>query len=399
MRPPVHRRVLAPLAAVLGLLAGGADALAAAPGSGLDLWDARQPFPSSAAAPLVRGAEFFVIKRFEPEVDGYPWLHGVNLAWHRGKLYASFGHNRGKENTASEEARGRISHDGGRTWGEVFTIDAGTESDDLAVSHGVFLSHRGTLWAFHGAFHGKRERVHTRAYTLDEAGGRWRPQGVIIRDNFWPMEQPRRMADGNWILSGICAGPTTSGSVNPAAVAISRGDDFTRWDLVRIPTPPGINLWGESAVIVDGPRVTNIARYGEKAQALVALSGDFGRTWTASTPSDLPMTTSKPAAGTLSTGQRYLVCTTTADSGNRRSPLTIAVSRPGETRFSRVFTIRPAEFPAGPGESGPRAGLAYPCALEHEGKLYVGYSNSNGRAGNHNSAELAVIPLASLRVD
>ena len=62
--------------------------------------------------------------------------------------------------------------------------------------------------------------------------------------------------------------------------------------------------------------------------------------------------------------------------------------------------------PAGPGESHPKAALAYPCALEVGGFLYVGYSNSGGGAGrigtgrelwNNNSAELAVIPLDSLR--
>ena len=111
------------------------------------------------------------------------------------------------------------------------------------------------------------------------------------------------------------------------------------------------------------------------------------------------MTTSKPCAGLLSNGQRYLICTTTADSGKRRSPLTIAVSRPGEDSFSRVFVIRLAVFPGGPGESLPQSALSYPCAVEHEGKLYVGYSNSGGRRGNHNSAELAIIPLTALRVD
>ena len=52
-----------------------------------------------------------------------------------------------------------------------------------------------------------------------------------------------------------------------------------------------------------------------------------------------------------------------------------------------------------PGELSPGAGLSYPCAVEHEGKLYVGYSNSAGRHGNHNSAELAIIPLSALRVE
>ena len=66
--------------------------------------------------------------------------------------------------------------------------------------------------------------------------------------------------------------------------------------------------------------------------------------------------------------------------------------------FSKVFTIRPAVFPEGPGDSHERASLSYPCAVEHDGRLYVGYSNGGGRGGNNNSAELAVIPVAQLRI-
>ena len=50
----------------------------------------------------------------------------------------------------------------------------------------------------------------------------------------------------------------------------------------------------------------------------------------------------------------------------------------------------------GPGDVADNASLSYPYAIEHEGKLYVGYSNSGGRRGNHNSAELAVIPVREL---
>jgi hypothetical protein len=112
--------------------------------------------------------------------------------------------------------------------------------------------------------------------------------------------------------------------------------------------------------------------------------------------SNLPMATSKPAAGMLSNGQRYLVCTTAANNGGKRYPLTIAISKPGEEVFSQVFVIRHAEH-SGPGESNPKASLGYPCATEHEGKLYIGFSNSGGRAGNLNSAEMAVIPIERLR--
>ncbi|MCL4202273.1 MAG: hypothetical protein KJ000_07245 [Pirellulaceae bacterium] len=91
--------------------------------------------------------------------------------------------------------------------------------------------------------------------------------------------------------------------------------------------------------------------------------------------------------------------------GRRRSPLTIAVSRPGQRELSRVFVIRHALFPEGSGESHERAALAYPYAVEHGGRLYVGYSNSGGGVGrtgegrerwNNNSAELAIIPVSAL---
>ncbi|QOV89233.1 LamG-like jellyroll fold domain-containing protein [Humisphaera borealis] len=361
------------------------------------LWDANVKLPKAAEIPVLSGVEYRVIKANEPDKDGYVWLHGVGLGWHRGKLYASFGHNKGEENTHGEEARGRVSEDGGKTWGDPFTIGTGEAEPDLSISHGVFLSHGGRLWAFHGAFYGRMQKIHTRAFVLDETTNTWKPLGVVVDGGFWALNQPVKMADGNWIMPGIKAGAFSDTTKNPAAIAISHGDDLTKWDLVVIPAVDGLTMWGESAIVVDGPNVTNIARFGGKAQALIAVSKDYGRKWIASAPSNLPMATSKPAAGMLSTGQRYLVCTTTADSGGRRTPLTIAVSKPGESVFSRVFIIRPSIFPQGPGDVADGASLSYPCAVEHEGKLYVGYSNGGGRRGNHNSAELAVIPLEKLK--
>ena len=361
------------------------------------LWNAKVKLPKAAELPVLDGVEFQIIKANEPEKDGYIWLHGVGLGWHKGKLYASFGHNKGEENTPGEQARGRVSSDGGKTWGDTFDIGAG-DSTEHAVSHGVFLSHGGELWAFHGSFYGHsltditKSKVHTRAYRLNETTNVWEPKGTVIEGGFWALNQPVKMADGNWVMPGISVG-----NGHCAAVAISHGDDFLKWDLVVIPAVEGLTMWGESSIIVDGPNVTNIARFGSKAQALIAVSKDYGRTWIASAPSNLPMATSKPAAGMLSTGQRYLVCTTTADSGGRRTPLTIAVSKPGEPVLSQVFIIRPSIFSQGPGDVADKAPLSYPYAIEHDGKLYIGYSNGGGRRGNHNSAELAVIPIEKLQ--
>lgn len=386
-----------PLLLVLLLAPLAARSAAEAP---RPLWDASQPVPKAAGLTPLPDVRFSVIKPYEFSRDGYRFLHGVALCFHQDRLYASFGHNRGGENTDTEEARWCVSEDRGKTWSEVRTLDAGAEPG-VGVSHGAFLSHRGRLWAFQGAYRGTMEDVHTRAYTLDHRTGQWIPHGRVIGEGFWPMQEPLKMEDGNWIMAGLKVGDG-----NPAVVAISRGDDFTRWDVVPIPRDPALKMWGESTVVVNGRQVINLSRYGGEARALVAVSEDYGRTWTPSQPSNLPMATSKPYAGTLSDGRRYLVCTTTADSGSRRSPLTLAVTRPGESLFSKIYRIRPAEFPEGPGESHPRAALSYPYAVEHAGHLYIGYSNSGGGAGrvgtgrelwNNNSAELAIIPLTSLR--
>ncbi|MFZ2655028.1 MAG: exo-alpha-sialidase [Victivallales bacterium] len=347
--------------------------------------------------PVLRDVEFSVIKKWEPEADGYDWLHGVALAWHKDKLYASFGLNKGGENSKGELAAGLVSGDGGRTWGEPFKIAVPRE-DNLGISHGVFLSHKGDLRAFMGAFHGVRGRVHARAYLLDEKSKEWIDRGIIVNDGFWPLQEPQKMADGNWIMSGIRCVDTYGHPDNCAAVAISKGDDFTRWKMIVIPlAAPVERMWAESNVFLDGPRVINIARYEQwNPHALAAASDDFGLSWTPSCHSNMPMTSSKPCTGTLSTGQHYLINTTTADCDTKRFPLTIAVTRPGEAVFSEVFVIRHAESPGGPGESNPQAALSYPYAVEHEGKLYAGYSNSGGRGGNRNSAELAIIPVSSL---
>ena len=357
--------------------------------------------PATAEAPELTDVWCSVIKPYAFTDDGYRFLHGVALCWHHGRLYASFGHNKSPENTGGEQARGCVSDDGGKTWGEIFTIDAGDPAANLSVSHGVFLSHGDELYAFHGCFYGSMQRVHTRAYRLSDGDTSWEPLGVVVDGGFWPMQEPQQLANGNWIMAGFRVG-----GGNPAAVAISDGDDLLSWQLIPLPKEVD-GMWGESTVLLDQQQtaVTNIARWGERPLALTAHSGDSGLSWSASQPSNLPMVTSKPYAGRLSTGEPYLIATTTADSGKRRSPLTIAIGLPGGNSFEQVFVIRHAEHD-GPGESHPKASLAYPYAIEHDGRLYVGYSNNGGLVGrvgqgrelaNNNSAELAVIPLASLR--
>lgn len=363
--------------------------------------------PNSEDLTVLKRAKFRVIKKYEPQVDGYRFLHGVAIVRYHNQWVASFGHNKGPENTGSEEAQS-MSSKNGKHWGSLTNID--NPEGDLAVSHGVFFKNRDTLWSFNGCFYGTLGKTHTRAYIWQEKDKKWKAMGVVAENGFWPLQEPIQMDNGQWIMAGA-----SLGDGNPPGVAICKDGDFTRWEVKRIPS--SVKVWGESSVIVDGSRILLISRSAGNTPkfeglshplAWVSVSNDYGNTWSELQPSNLPMAASKPYAGILSNGQRYLIGTTTENSGNARHPLTIAVSRPGENTFSKIYVIRRAVH-EGPGESDPEAGLAYPYAVEHKGKLWVVYSNSGGGKGrvgeagramwNNNSAELAIIPIRDLRAE
>lgn len=350
------------------------------------LWTGGE-IPNSKDLPLLKGVEFRVVKKYEPQVDGYQWLHGAAIVRHKDQWVASFGHNRGHENTGTELAQSRFSRDGGNTWGDMVLIDS--TAGDIGISHGVFMSQNDTLWAFQGAFYKNRQLVHMRAYHYDEARNTWIPKkGIAAECGFWPLQEPQQMNNGHWIMAGASIGGN-----NPPAVAICKNGNFSRWEIVKIPTPE-IRGWGESSVIIDGSRILLISRAPEPF-AWVSVSNDYGETWSKLQPSNLPMAGSKPYTGTLSNGTRYLIGTMTADAKHARHPLTIAVSRKGENTFTKIYAIRHAVH-NGPGESHPNAALCYPYAVEYKGALWVVYSNGGDRRGNRNSMELAIIPIKEL---
>lgn len=342
------------------------------------LWTGAGPVPKAAELPFAEAVQIHDIAppTREPESNGRIWRKGADVIWHKGVLHASFGWN-DKFDTQGENSPGEscvwlTSNDGGKTWSDLRFIACGDEKG--GISHGVFLSHAGRLWSFNGAFTGKFGKVRTLAFVLNEESGEWEPKGEVVGAGFWALQKPMKLPDGNWLMSGARVG-----GPHPAAVAISHGEDLLKWDLVVIPEAPG-KMWGESSVIRDGDRLLNIARYGADYVALAAVSADWGRTWTPSTPSNLPMTTSRPYTGRLSSGQPYLVCTSAADVTNRRNPLTIAVGTPGAATFSRIFKLDDV------------GSMMYPGCDEHDGKLTIGYTRGF-------SPQLAFVPVSSLAVD
>ena len=343
------------------------------------LWKDDNP-PSKKDVPFVKGVELYTVHDGEAAKDAYWWLKGASIHPFKGTLFASFGHNDDhQENTYKEVLRGRRSTDGGKTWSPIETIGAGLENE--ANSHAVYYERDGQLWLLAPRFSGRGGKwlgkLETEAFLLDEKTGKWESKGIVCDDN-WPMTPPVRMQNGDWIMGGLDKN-------FHASVAISKQGDPLHWEKVAIPRASG-QIYSETSVLVDGDEVVAIMRNETKPMAAVSISRDCGKTWSVAGPSNLPMAVAQPFAGMLSDGRRFLV----HNQGNRDT-LLIALSEPGEKYFSKLLRIADHTKSGNP----PRKvhSLAYPYAVEHEGKLYVIY---HARGGHKFNAHLAVLPIENL---
>ena len=305
-------------------------------------------------------------------------------------LYAGWAnHPLFEANVKDEVLRGRQSSDGGLTWGPVKTWAAPPLLGGESYNHPVLSVHQGKLWGFFTRW--EREQPRTEIFTLDETAQTWQPRQAHI-PGFLPFTPPRKMRDGNWIIGG-------EKHWYEAAVAISHGDDFTRWDVVQIPRPDEIALlFPETTLFERGDTLVAICRPKNAKTAPAAESKDCGRTWTPLRLSNFPLAASKPLCGRLSTGQQYLI-TDNLEQG--RALLSIAVTAPGGDLFCRIWKIRHQQTPlrrllGSPDGKKTHVGgnteWSYPAAIEHDGKLYVIYTQ-----GKEDCA-LSIIPLTALAV-
>lgn len=137
----------------------------------------------------------------------------------------------------------------------------------------------------------------------------------------------------------------------------------------------------ESTVWVDGAHVTAVVR-----GRLVFTSQDYGRTWSGPFRHNLPAEDSKPFALKVSTGQRCLLWNYPEAPGTSRRLLTIAVSRPGEKELSSMWKIRHGDLD----RLNVRPEWSYPCAVEHNGFLYIIYTSEKRHS------VMTIVPLSSI---
>ena len=371
---------------VLAVLWGATARVADGSGEPYPLWDANTPLPAAESLRRPAGATDVMVQR--AGADRYHFLHDSAIVAHKGVLFAAWYNCPRGEMQGESLIRGRRSQDGGRTWSKVEVIAADRHKRGILYVPVAFLSWRGRLYAFVTNMKGGPDRVHQcEVFLLDEKTQAWTSRGFVA-GAFLPNCSPKRMDDGNFLMAGRMADRPGRKPMIPA-VAISRGERLTEpWSLVRL-LPAGRLDNGrtircpETTAIVEGKLVTALVRR-EKRNSLVFFSRDEGRTWSAPSEHNLPMASSKIYAGTLSTGQRYVLCN--LPSRVRRNLLVIAVSRPGQKAFSRMWKVRHGYCQAL--QAGPE--WSYPCAVESEGKLHVVYTSQK------NHCVMTTIPLSSL---
>lgn len=319
--------------------------------------------------------------------DGYGFLHDSAIIAHKGILFAAWYNCPKGEIVGESLIRGRRSSDGGETWSDVEVIAADRDGKGVFYVPVQFLSTGDDLFAYVSTMTGHDLVVSCEVFKLGASGALsdWVPCGTIA-PLFLPNAPPMRAADGTFLMAGRCA--ARAGEL-PTIPAVARSKvPLGDWEVVRLQPegvlPDGQSLkYPETTLIVEGADVTAFVR-NDHGFALVFLSTDGGRTWRGPFEQNMPLGAAKMCSGILSTGQRYIVFNTPSD--GYRDLLTIAVSGPGERKFSAVWKV--AQGYSDALGCGPE--WSYPAAVEQDGMLSIVYTSEKRHC------VMASIPVESL---
>lgn len=352
------------------------------------LWTGRKITPE--AIPLLDIATHVVVHRAQK--GHYQFLLGADIVEHKGTLFCGWGNSKKNENDSGSIMACRRSVDGGLTWKDFEVIAPGSKGKG-AHSHGAFCVQGDSLYALapfaeYKLFGDSYPNLSTELFKLDNKTDKWDSMGIVISgEQFWKTAPPRSLDNGNLIMPGIICKKQKA----EPAVAISDGGRLDKWRIIQIATPKRNKNWSEGGLLIDGNKISLIYRnsWNNLPKGQIALSDDYGESWTRGANTNIPMTPSKPCCGTLSTGQRYIIFNPV---GNYRDSLAIAVSQQGEQTFSKIWRIQHGASPLPRTKgAGKKPQWAYPSAYEFDNKLYIVY------AVGKEDCMLTIIPLSTLK--
>ncbi len=330
------------------------------------LWDITIPIPSRSDLSEPEAMQHKVIHR--AGMDRYNFLHDSAIVEYNGVLFAAW-YNCPKDEMKEESLiRGRRSYDEGKTWSDVEILASDSEKRGIMYVPVVFGKHREKLYAYVSNMTDSDIVTQCEVFLYKAQTNTWESKGYIA-PRFLPNSAPVSLPSGGYIMGGRVADAPGTKPTTPA-IALSRNGNVTEpWNIVRL-LPDGHLADGsrmrfpETALIVEPSQITAFVR-NDGGKSILFESFDEGQTWSAPQKHNLHIGASKIYAGKLSTGQRFLLYT--YPTKGYRELLVLAVSRPNECRFSRMWRIHDGyskELKAGPEWS-------YPCAIEAFGKLVI----------------------------
>jgi hypothetical protein len=360
-------------------------------------WSESVPYPKPSEIAFPEGVYHSIAHDCDMDPD-YKFLHEAAIGVLDGELFVAWYHNPEKELQGKTFQRFRTSKDQGRTWSDhAILMDRGNDEGLMYVGM-QFLTLDGTLYAFTNQEHGTERPVDCILLKWDAAARRWIEIGPVA-ERFLAMQQPLLMDTGDFAMAGSYAAKPGQVNATVPVVYISQGKDIEKpWRRVLMDTADYVNVFAETAIVVDGANVLGVTRLEKDPFPNFCESNDYGETWHAVPNTTFAASHSKFAGGTLSTGCRYIIYNlphfdrdadgriVTEGMDRGRHTLVIAIAKPGETAFSRIWKVSDVT------QSTKQVRSHYPCAVEDDGMLYVAYTGEHGRR----NCGVTAISVASL---
>ena len=322
--------------------------------------------------PEIPGTETFPL--VYPD-DQYKFLHETAIIVYHGTIFCSWYNNPTNELSGFTPIRSCRSKDGGKTWSKVETI-ASDPSGKLLYCPPVYGICDDKLYMLMNTMVSADHMHSLEFYLYDEKTETFN----LIRSEKLPFKlntNVYHLENGKLLLPGRIA-EQDSFPATPAVLISDSGKIDAEWRLVYVQKdellPGGLNLiHPEQSAIIQQETITLFCRNCRSAVPLMFRSKDYGETWSPPMCHNIPFSSSKIYSGTLKDGRHYLIGNM-AEGKNfdyrNRNKLALFITNDSSLNFSKGFLIRDGYDP----KWNLYPQWSYPCAYEHEGKLYVIYT-------------------------
>ena len=315
-----------------------------------------------AALPVLKGTHAVVC----PFDETWKFQLHNYLLHHDGKFWCMWSAGPDVEDFPTQHVRYATSDDG-LHWSAPKNL-SGMPAEGRAYIARDFWLRDGELLALaasykgHGAF-GVNKDLKLVAFAWDKSAGIWKEKAMLYQDainNF----APQKLSTGEWMTTRRDA----RFNVTMMFGGVKALDDWRVTPVVDRNESMKANKFSPDEPVCweqeDGSIVAALRDNGGSAKLFRAISHDHGTTWSTPEITNYPNATSK--LFTLKTSRGYRVLVSNANPKVGRRELHLAVSDDGLT-FTRMAKL---DIPS------PKATtFQYPHVIEHDGSLFIAFSN------------------------